>query len=253
MNELEQILNEIHEYEYREEGNETDLQQEALSFKINLLKVIVEIFYTHVSLMDNPKKRGSFLNDIDEIEKLIKDQNEEYLELKYKSGALEDSPRVPLDNVDECEKFILSKYKGNTDFIQKTLWNVKKYYTKEHGMLFNFDSKIFNLCSETPKELLAKIVEQIEKGVDSGGYQIIGWEAQRATGENRYLLTSNKNNLNEKYNLLLAVPNGKRIITVSAHFKEQQPVYLHRPNDDMKRLLLHFNTLWRDQLSSLAK
>lgn len=250
--ELKQIFDEIRDYQYREEGKKENLEREALSYKINLLKVIVDIFYTHIGLMDSPKKMGSLLNDMKDTETLMNDYDEQF-KVKYKSRALESSPRVPLNNVNECEKFILSKYSGdNKDFIQKTLWEVKKYYTKEYGMLLNFDSEIFNLCTETPIELLAKIVERIKGGVDIEGNQIIDWKATHATGKNRFLVTCSKNNLNEKYTLLLAVPEGMNKITVSAHFKEQQPMYLHRPNDEMKELLIRFNTLWRDQLSSLA-
>ena len=250
--ELKQILDEIRDYQYREEGKEENLEREALSYKINLLKVIVEIFYTHVGWMDNPKKTVSFLGDIDDIEEVIKYYDDSFNRPEEESGDSKVPKRETLQNVNQCESFVLSKYNGeNREFIKKIIFEVKNYYTKKYGALLNLNNDILYLYSETPNDLYDAIIECLDKGVDPKGKNILGWKTDGRRGDSSILLCT-MNNLDKTYNMLLTAYERYNAITISAHFKEQQSGYPNYANDEMKELLIRFNTLWRDQLSSLA-
>ena len=252
MKTIEQILNEIREYQYGDKENTID-QAQALSFKINLLQVIVEIFYTHVYYMAEPQKFVSFENDIKLIERQKKAYGESFDSLNAKNCTSYNEKRILLDNVWHCEAFVLSKYDGiNREFVKMELLEVKEYFTKKYGALLDLENNNIRLYSESPKKLHDEIIDSIKKGIDPQGKKIIGWDFKQETGVGSGVIVCTENNLDKTYNLLLNVHKTNHLLLITSHFINVDVAKQTYPVSERQELLLRFGDLWKTQLTSIA-
>lgn len=250
MKTLKQILNDIRVYKFCVDGGKTDPAQE-LSYKIDLLLVIVEIFYTHLCIMDEPIKLNSFLKDIEDIENLQKLYSMSHAGMKGDNENTNNHKRIQLDNVWYCETYILSKYNGeNGDFIKRVLIEVKTYFTREYGALMDLEDNYISLYSETPQNLHDAILNCIKNGVDPHGKKIVNWNFEQKTGLGSGVIVCKENNLDKTYNLLLNVK--KDHITITSHYKSDSNIHSYYSNSEMRELLIRFGRLWKTQLTSLA-
>lgn len=248
MNTFEQILKDIGNYQPCKESKEIDNAM-LLRLKIDILSLIDGIYLSQVVYMDAASKNFQFSQEQTEIERMQNICGEAY---KKEPPAKEQHNRVCLDNVWNCEEYVLSIYNGDDrEFIKDVLLRIKVYFTQKYGALMDLPNSI-RLYSHNPNSLHDAIMESIDNEIDSQGRPIFGWKVLGKTGMGNGIIVCTEDDSDQTLSLLFNIIPTRNEIKITSSYLKDCPENYEKNNKAKVELLLRFGKLWRSQLANLV-